>query len=69
MDNQACQRMVCCVLSLQARESLEHFQVDPASGISSIDLVDLVDGAVPVDQEGGVDSGMAGTSREKRESE
>lgn len=61
--------MVCCVPSLQARESLEHFQMDPASGISSIDLMELVDGVVPVDQEGGVECGTAGPSRENRESE
>lgn len=55
--------------SVQARDSLEHFQVDPASGISSISLGELLDGAVPISQDGGVDSGKAGTSQEKKESE
>lgn len=55
--------------SVQARDSLEHFQVDPDSGISSISLGELLDGAVPVNQDGGVDSGKAGSSQEKKESE
>ena len=58
-----------CLPSVQARANLEHFQVDPSSGISSISLAELLKGVVPVDPEVCIDSGIAGARREKREGE
>ena len=63
--------MLWCIAlpSLQARDSLERFQVDPVSGISSVSLGELLEGVNLDDQEEGMDSGTTGTRRENKESE